>query len=507
MSRYEVIIRDLEKKDKSFEESILISFEYEKNDSKKINVENIADVVEVETMDFGLEFMRKVYVKTFELYDKEISDVKEHEDSFCSVRYEGYESLKIVSRIGIVEPERQVCKCDKCDKHFMPINKYLPDHNGAIITRGLVEWCCLLPQELPFESVSRMLGWMTKEEHLLSKNTIRKLVKEEGKKIRELEKKEVEKLSSLKDLSNIQPALVSLDKSRRKAGWPKELNSEIAKLLETENPKPPESVNQGDWERVLLKCKEKKYSVEELRKLGPEIKEGQVIVNVDEVLVRAEEKRKFNEIRTAKVLTKEGYRYLSGTGSMFIIRLYLFILLCGGENKLVTLLGDGARWIKSFFKKTLKALPLKELVLDWYHLRKKILEYSSMICSGKIEKGKFLCSLIISLWNGKTEKALFYLKNYEDKARNKEKLKALIGYVDKNIKYIPDYSERKRNFEFNGSGQVEKANDLLVARRQKNKGMHWSIETSDSLVALKTLILNRQWDDYWVNGRGVSLAA
>ena len=44
---------------------------------------------------------------------------------------------------------------------------------------------------------------------------------------------------------------------------------------------------------------------------------------------------------------------------------------------------------------------------------------------------------------------------------------------------------------------MEKANDLLVARRQKGKGMHWSGETSDALAALRTLLLNCEWERYW----------
>ena len=44
---------------------------------------------------------------------------------------------------------------------------------------------------------------------------------------------------------------------------------------------------------------------------------------------------------------------------------------------------------------------------------------------------------------------------------------------------------------------MEKANDLIVARRQKGHGMHWSQETSDALGALRTLMLNGGWDRYW----------
>jgi len=46
-------------------------------------------------------------------------------------------------------------------------------------------------------------------------------------------------------------------------------------------------------------------------------------------------------------------------------------------------------------------------------------------------------------------------------------------------------------------GQAEKANDLLVAHHQKNKGMHWSEETSVALMRLRTLRLNGDRDRYW----------
>jgi len=62
---------------------------------------------------------------------------------------------------------------------------------------------------------------------------------------------------------------------------------------------------------------------------------------------------------------------------------------------------------------------------------------------------------------------------------------------------IPCYRERRRQRQYIGSGQAEKANDLLVARRQKNQGMHWSEETSVALMRLRTLRLNGDWDRYW----------
>jgi len=51
------------------------------------------------------------------------------------------------------------------------------------------------------------------------------------------------------------------------------------------------------------------------------------------------------------------------------------------------------------------------------------------------------------------------------------------------------------------------SNSPLVARRQKHKGMHWSLETSDSLCALKTLMLNHGRELYWQERKVLPLAA
>jgi len=72
---------------------------------------------------------------------------------------------------------------------------------------------------------------------------------------------------------------------------------------------------------------------------------------------------------------------------------------------------------------------------------------------------------------------------------------------------LPNYRARRAQRQYIGSGQAEKANDLLVARRQKNRGMHWNIVTSEALARLKALQLNHEWDAYWAEGRLPSLVA
>ncbi len=63
--------------------------------------------------------------------------------------------------------------------------------------------------------------------------------------------------------------------------------------------------------------------------------------------------------------------------------------------------------------------------------------------------------------------------------------------------WIPDYRMRRRQRRYIGNGLGEKANDRIVVRRQKRRGMQWGARTSDALAALRTLQLNEGWDTYW----------
>src|SRR3954452_14153785 len=70
------------------------------------------------------------------------------------------------------------------------------------------------------------------------------------------------------------------------------------------------------------------------------------------------------------------------------------------------------------------------LILDWYHLEKKVTEFMSMIASNKKEKELHLGLIFPQLWRGKVQESLHYLST-QVSARNAEKLKGLIGYLER----------------------------------------------------------------------------
>ena len=72
----------------------------------------------------------------------------------------------------------------------------------------------------------------------------------------------------------------------------------------------------------------------------------------------------------------------------------------------------------------------------------------------------------------------------------------LLGYFQKKGAAITCYALRAKLGLRNSSNPVEKANDLVVAGRQKHNGMAWSPEGSGALAALQMIYLNNQ-PDLW----------
>ena len=159
---------------------------------------------------------------------------------------------------------------------------------------------------------------------------------------------------------------------------------------------------------------------------------------------------------------------------------------------------DGAKAIRSRLS-AIFGMPIT-LILDWYHLEKKVTEFMSMIASNKKEKALYLGFIFLQLWRGKVQESLPYLRT-QVSARNAEKLKELIGYLEKHQGEIIDYERRQKAGKSIGSGRMEKGVDQVIGYRQKKKGMSWSQKGSKALAILKTVELNNQWEELWFPDR------
>jgi hypothetical protein len=429
--------------------------------------------------------------------------------------------LKVVTSVGTFRLERQVLYDPQGRVHSLPGNAWLPPHQGAILTKRVQEWACLLGRDFAFPTAQRLLGWLAGEEGLLCVNEVQRLVVRHGQVLRQAAAAEVQELLAQRGLGARQAKLVPAPPARRPAAWPAALEPVVAAALAAASVTPPEGVTVADWERVRA-VRRAEWSaadpeagpgldgdegVTALARLGPELAVDQVLVSADEVKVRQPEKDSWAELRTARVATPHGARYLCGTGSVFLQELWLTILLCGGERGLVTFLCDGARWLREFAQEWLSRLPHWELILDWFHLVKKVRDLISRTGGSREAKEAVRRGLIAALWDGKLDRALERLEEYRALAKHPKPVTDLRSYLEGRREALPHYRQRRMTQQYIGSGQAEKTNDLVVARRQKNRGMHWRPETSEALARLKVLQLNEDWDPYWHEGLLPSLVA
>ena len=214
-----------------------------------------------------------------------------------------------------------------------------------------------------------------------------------------------------------------------------------------------------------------------------------------------EEKRKYVQ-NTVIHVEKEGASYILNGSSVFcVLRQLLAFLLC---NHLLTstlmFFVDGHSLYSSvivFFSWHKKV----RVILDWYHLKKKCKELLSMALKGKDIRNSVLEKLLPLLWHGLVDQAIHYLNSLsESQIKNEKERNHLIGYLEKNRPMIPAYAVRSELGLRNSSNRGEKANDLIVADRQKHNGMSWSNSGSVALASVTALKKNKEYKTWFQKG-------
>lgn len=94
------------------------------------------------------------------------------------------------------------------------------------------------------------------------------------------------------------------------------------------------------------------------------------------------------------------------------------------------------------------------------------------------------------VWSNQAVEALRYVRRLQPSDReHRLELMNLCSYLERNRDGM--HYDRPGPV---GSGVVEKAVDILVARRMKRRGMSWSREGANNLLALRALHLNDVFD-------------
>jgi hypothetical protein len=206
------------------------------------------------------------------------------------------------------------------------------------------------------------------------------------------------------------------------------------------------------------------------------------------------EKREMVYNTVAHIQNKEAKAYTLNTST--IQQMMIIVLAFLLSNELMSKPGslvfftDGARDLRLAIQNTFRFLPFK-IILDWHHLEKKCKDLLSMAIKGKQTKNSILSEMLAWLWLGNVDRAVKVLSDLkEDTIKNTAERDNLIKYLHRNQDCIPCYALRKKLGLRISSNPVEKANDLVVANRQKHNGMSWSADGSTSLATLTSLRRN-----------------
>ena len=90
---------------------------------------------------------------------------------------------------------------------------------------------------------------------------------------------------------------------------------------------------------------------------------GHLVLTLDEALTRAPGRDQHQERRTACLLSTAGRRSFSGVGIALLRQVHAAVHACQERSLLV--IGDGASWIRTFFRDHLASFPGAEMVRDW----------------------------------------------------------------------------------------------------------------------------------------------
>ena len=236
-------------------------------------------------------------------------------------------------------------------------------------------------------------------------------------------------------------------------------------------------------------------------------------ISVDDVLVKAQKdsredgsKRYRRFIENTVVHVQYGdksYRF-TATDMQCAFRILMAFLLSNNlmEDTRLVFISDGAKIIKEHVQKYFGFRQFYYF-LDWFHLEKKCEQFMSMGVKGTMdEKREIKDKLISILWTGNVEGAKSYVGKIKKKhVKSQKQLDDLCAYLDRKKDDIPCYALRSMAGVRNSSNPVEKANDIIVAQRQKHNGMSWSKKGSSALATIAATCSNSEMENWLSSGK------
>lgn len=201
----------------------------------------------------------------------------------------------------------------------------------------------------------------------------------------------------------------------------------------------------------------------------------------------------------------------------------------GLQDRVVVIFTDGEESLRVGAESALSGWP-HVLWLDYYHVVESLKGTLSRAVrpgkvvdetvepqrfkNGKVKKStvgwitrskRHLREVKSRIWAGNVAGAIAYLRELAEsegelKPGGREWVESAISYLERKGPRIPCYALRKHLGLRNSSNPVEIANNALVSRRQKKKGMSWSDDGSFALSALSRVFENDAGEAFFRDG-------
>jgi hypothetical protein len=410
--------------------------------------------------EIGFRSMRELFKSGIELFEEKVLSEYMHKNKDCQTGKRGLREFTLKTVFGKVKFPRQRMLCNTCQEWVIPINEALclhdDEHERA--TTGFKELSCLHAVHAPYRLAAENVQQSAQDPQIVSHEQVRQIVLEEGKRVRKREEEE------RKD------AVFCFIKGLQNGEYPRDACS------------------------------------------------GRFYICLDGILVGSSTgKGRFHEGKIGFLCNDEREssgqrlkipikRYVSSFENSYVLggRVRGEALGLGARSyKEIFVIGDGARWIRKIWR---QCFPEAMYILDWYHLNENLYE-ALRLTLPHASCLRIYREISSQLWRGLKKKALDELKQLRtqlltagecQRLEQDRGLQAFIKYVQNNWEGIVNYRQMQKDGYLVASSLVEKAVDLVVAKRQKKKqGMHWSRMGADNLCALRTLWLNGDWGEYW----------
>jgi len=174
----------------------------------------------------------------------------------------------------------------------------------------------------------------------------------------------------------------------------------------------------------------------------------------------------------------------------------------GGRRTRVHFVADGAPWIANQIKQRLGAQA--NYLIDFYHLS-EYLSGAAEVVAGE-NKREWLRTQQQRMKANEVGAVLLELRAAKPLAQptngtpEADPVQACRQYVENRLSYF-DYAGALKAGLPIGSGEVESGHRSVIQARLKLSGAWWKEATAESMLALRTLRANDEWEPYWSEAR------